>query len=577
MKGFADHRTLQLRFLLAGFLVFLAYLVLPENLDPSRPASFSESAYLPFSVNHFTIGIRPEDFQFWFSDKPHSLYTFADAEFTINRLPTKHKASLRIRGTHAWNWDFRKPSLRLRLPDNLKISNNRIVDFINPDDASMLANLIADNIAATIGLPSPRTCICTITLNGDYKGLYHQAEPINLATINNQGFKNHSIIEGNVRNLRMWHQHDLWEIESTNPEKSGEAQKALQAILESVSTPVELARIENLKELVDFDLFARWSALMTAIASIHSNDFLGNLLIFNHDSGKVFPAIADSTGFGVITAMAGQHEKIDVEVPINEFLTPLQNALFRIPQFQHKRNLELYRLLQNELSPAKLAELSQKYLQVLKPLYFGEPYASALINVPLVLFSRKIPVSPQTQLADGQRLLRFMEERREFLLKELAQNELKIIVTETCKNSFDRKFRLVLIRVGGNCAISCDLGKCYAAILPDLDFDGEPDKIEKEFLSPLILYPGLKETTPKVPHWLLLERRHCNFILTPDFQTYAIGIEEASLNETLQILNENFKNAVTGEMVKAKIENFVDEQAKLPCTKTIHPWQDLKK
>jgi hypothetical protein len=577
MKGFADHRSLQFRLLLAGFLVVLLYFLLPEKLDPSRPEKISEGHYQPFACDHFTIGITPEDFSFWFSDRPHSLYTFVDAEFTINRLPVKKRASLRIRGTHAWNWDFRKPSMRLRLPENLKITNNRIVDFINPDDASMLANLLADNIANDKGLPSPRTRICTITLNGDYKGLYHQAEPINLATLNNQGFKNHSIIEGNLRNLRMWHQHDLWEIESADPQKQKEAQKALQTILESVSTPVELTRVRDLEQVVDYVFFARWSALMTAIASIHTNDFLGNLLIFDHDSGKAFPAIADSTGFGVITAMAGQHEKIDVEVPVNEFLTPLQNALFRIPQFQHKRNLELYKLLQNELAPEKLASLVEDYLKILKPLYFKEPYASALINIPLVLFSRKIPVSPQTQITDGKRLLSFMNERREFLLAELDRNETHIMVTNSFSNIENRKFRHVLIRTAGHCATLCELGNYSSDILPDLDFDGELDKVEKTFFSSLILHPGLKESVHQVPHWLLLERRYCNFILEPDYQTYVIGVEESRLEDFLQSFTRSCRNAVTGSAIEVKVDNPTDEYSALPCAKVIHPWQDLKK
>ena len=103
-------------------------------------------------------------------------------------------------------------------------------------------------------------------------------------------------------------------------------------------------------EVIDPAGFAGWSALMTAIGSIHTNDYFGHLLVFDHKSSRLFPVIADPSGFGVITSVGGMHTDIDIRVPLYEFLTPFLNAFSRVPEFQFQRNLQLYKILQTQLA-----------------------------------------------------------------------------------------------------------------------------------------------------------------------------------------------------------------------------------
>lgn len=575
MKSFATIRLKPLKFLLAGLLLFFLYPLLPERNTPLRQQIFTTADYSPFVLNHFTIGMNPADFTFWFSDRPHSFFVFQPAELTINRLPAKYRADIRIKGTHAWNWDFRKPSFRIRIKGQKFRRNDERVDLINPDDASMLANLVADNIAVALGLPCPRTRLCTLTLNHDYKGLYHLAEPMNVVTLGNQGFINHSLLEGNIRNSKMWLHPELWTCESTNNKNTQRAQKTLEMLLNKALTPVQLDKIVDLSEIVDFSKTANWSALMSAIASIHTNDFLGNLLVFDETSGRIFPAIADSTGFGVITAMAGKHGKIDIEVPPYEFLTPLFNALFRIPEFQFQRNQALYKLLQHELQPQNFKKLVDSFLIILRPLFGREPYASALINVPLVLFSRKIPVSAQTQLEDAERLLEFMKARRQFLLDQLEETSVKLFELQSQSSSNAEKIRFFALQIKGHCPIRLDLGDFRRQLLPDADFDGKLDQVGKDWHDHLILYPALKEVKREMPHWLLLDRRFAGFLLEPDYQTYIFGVAEESFSNCIEKIRNHSINAVTGTKVSvAQIESGLRENF-APAPQVLHSWRTL--
>lgn len=560
-----------------GLAMLGAAFLFPADIKPAAVKPDTRSSYLPYKVNHFTIGLLPENYDFFFSDKPESLFDYQNAELVVNRTAQLFKAEMRIRGTHAWNWDHRKPSFRLRLRGTKRIMNRQIFDFITPDDASMLANLISDHIAVELGMPSPRTTIATVMLNNDYKGLYHLAEPINVATLAGQGFTDCSVIEGNLRNSKIWAHPEVWEIEPAAGRDPEITRKALAGLLEAVKTPVDLQRVEKLVEVIDPKGFADWSALMTAIGSIHTNDYFGHLLVFDHKSSRLFPVIADPSGFGVITSIGGMHADIDIRVPLYEFLTPLLNAFFRVPEFQFQRNLQLYRILKTQLADDNLQKLVDSYLDQLRPLYYKEIYASALINIPLVLFSRKIPVSPQFQEKDAARLVSFMKARRAFLLGELANIETELVRLQRQTSVDGKPFEHLLIRVKGHCPVAVDFAGLPGKVLADTDFDGVLDDSTIATGGKILFYPGLTETGFTEPHWLMPGRRYADFLLTPDFQSYIIGIQSEHFDEVLARIMKSAENAVTGEKVAVKSTGLQEPEADKPCSKSLHAWRNLKK
>ncbi len=565
-----------LPWLAIGLAMLGSAFLFPADLQPVA-APDTRSSYLPYKVNHFTIGLLPENYAFFFSDKPESLFDYQNAELVVNRTAQLFKAEMRIRGTHAWNWDHRKPSFRLRLRGTKRIMGRQILDFITPDDASMLANLVSDHIAVELGMPSPRTTIATVMLNNDYKGLYHLAEPINVATLVGQGFNDCSVVEGNIRNSKLWAHPEVWEIEPAAGRDPEIARKALARLLDAVKTPVDLRRVEKLTEVIDPAGFAGWSALMTAIGSIHTNDYFGHLLVFDHKSSRLFPVIADPSGFGVITSIGGMHAEIDIRVPLYEFLTPLLNAFFRVPEFQFQRNLQLYKILQTQLADDNLQKLADSYLEQLRPLYYRETYASALINIPLVLFSRKIPVSPQFQEKDAARLVSFMKARRAFLLGELANIEAELVRLQRQTSVDGKLFEHLLIRVKGHCPLAVDVSGLPGRLISDVDFDGVLDDSVIVGGAKVLFYPGLAETAFSEPHWLMPGRRRADFLLTPDFQSYIIGVQSEHLDETMARITQAAENAVTGEKVTVKNVDKQKYKTFQPCGKSLHAWRKLKK
>ncbi len=576
MKYLSGRHGFYLPWLAMGLAMLGAAFLFPADFQSTAVKTDTRSGYFPYKVNHFTIGLLPQNYDFFFSDKPESLFDYQNAELVVNRTAQLFKAEMRIRGTHAWNWDHRKPSFRLRLRGKKRIMGRQILDFITPDDASMLANLVSDHIAVELGMPSPRTTIATVMLNNDYKGLYHLAEPINVETLAEQGFSDCSVVEGNIRNSKLWTHPEAWEIEPAAGKDPEIARKALAELLEAVKTPVELSRLEKLAAVIDPAGFAGWSALMTAIGSIHTNDYFGHLLVFDHKSSRLFPIIADPSGFGVITSIGGMHADIDIRVPLYEFLTPLLNAFFRVPEFQFQRNLQLYKILQKQFADENLQKLVDSYLEQLRPLYYKEIYASALINIPLVLFSRKIPVSPQFQEKDAARLVSFMKARRAFILGELSNIDAELIRLQRQSSVDGRPFEHLLIRVKGHCPLAVDFTGLSGKVLADTDFDGVLDDPIIASAGKVLFYPGLAEQSFSEPHWLMPGRRRADFLLTPDFQSYVVGVQPEHLDETIARIMKSAANAVTGEKVVVKSTSMQEPEA-APCNKSLHAWRNLKK
>ncbi|GAB4279226.1 MAG: hypothetical protein Kow0029_23040 [Candidatus Rifleibacteriota bacterium] len=580
MKLLSKKNLFWARWLIIACLLFcLAILSQVDSLKVAadKKQLYDTYVYRPFEVNHFTVGISPDDFEFFFSDPPRSFFSYQKAELVINRIPVVFRARMRIKGTHAWNWDRPKPSFRLRLKGQRTFYGKTTLDFLNPDDASMLANLIADNIACRLGLPSPRTTIATVNLNGDYKGAYHLAEPITPELLSRQGINGAVVVEGNLRNSKMWHHPELWEIQAPDEHSERKAKRALSELLALINTPVDLSKLDRLEDFIDFDGLASWSALMSAIGSVHTNDFLGNLLVYDGCKRKLFPVLSDSAGFGVITAIGGRHNDIDVRVPIYEFLTPLLNAAFRIPEFHFKRNRLMYKILQNELKDEHLKNLVNRYLEILRPLYFREKYATALINIPIVLFSRKIPVSPQSMLEDAERLLDFMSSRRKFIL-DLFDNLLVTITDIGHTEKIDGKtYSHILVQVMGHAPVKWDFSAMKGKIIADVDCDQKLDSVEPEFYKPQLFHAGLTETREYLDQvWLMVDRRWANFVLEPATQTYLLGISKDDYDECVRFLENAGRNAITDSPVILKLHHgMIDTTLLKPNSSVLHPWRKL--
>lgn len=564
----------RIKWLLLAIVVFSLFLILNQ-----RDQHFSQQwarpdipEYRPFEVPHFSIAVKPEDYQFLFSDKPESLFNFQNAEVSVNRQPVRVKARLRIRGTHAWNWDPAKPSFRLRQSGQRRILGHSNLNIILPDDPSMLANMVADHIAEKSGIPSPRTTACTVNLNGSYKGLYHLAEPINPESLAWQGYKNIILLEGNSRDSRMWQNRKFWEIQAGPGQKSEYAGSRLSELLSLVKTPVDLTQIDRLAPIIHFDRMASWSALLTAIASIHTNDYFGNFLAFDQTRNKIFPVIADSIGFGVLTSLAGESSEQEIRMPPYEMLTPLLNALFRIPEFQFARNRALFELLQTHLHPENLKKLTDSFMSALRTFFKNDPMPSALVNAPGLHFPVKIPVSLTARIKDQTRLLQFMSERRDYLFSLISSSTATVqkINGPFAVEKID--YQLISLTVNGHSPLKYDFSKVKEKLVPDINHDGIPDSPSDNFFQIQFFYPALSESHEKQASWLQIEQRAANFTLVPASQTYLMAIRQDFYEEALNFLLETAENAITGEKIAVR-QIAPAERIPPRCVSSLHSWR----
>ena len=518
-------------------------------------------------IHHIDLRIASTAWKATFSNKPISQKIYRPTQFIFDSYPEKLRGEYRIRGSHGWHWDKRKPSIRVRLKGKKQIFGRQTLDFVNPEDSSMLANVIGDYLANKIALPSTKTLFATISINKNFKGLYHFSEQVDPYMLKRFGLGPFPIVHGNARKASMWKESKLWECFSKNKKDEEIICSELNNLLEIIQPPLSMNKLNQFEKMVDLTMLAKWSAFMTLIGSLHTDDFHNHLYAFDLKRHKFIPIANDTIGFGVLTSIANKNTQADIELPIYEFLTPVLNAAFKIPKFHFMRNNELIKLINGPCRYEFVEQTVQKIISKISPIWLKESFCGALTNIPELGFPIRLPVNHSQQFKDAERFLNYYKKRIQFI--EANLNECKVQIESisapvSLEGNTYFPFKL-LIKGHSSAFIKVSDDK---KLLLDNNFNNsfeiaEKTKAEKVFFHP-VLQKGSYNKTP----WLLINKRVFKFILEPGTQSYLIAIKATSQPEAREWLQNNLKNAITNRPTKI-IENEL-----IPSIDTeFHPWR----
>ena len=526
-------------------------------------------------ISSIAINIPQKDYDFLFSDIPTSLRTYQKGKAIADNIPEEYNISLRIRGNHAWHWNKEKPSFRLRIRGEKQLYKTKELDFINPEDPSGFSNFLANIMASKIGLAHFKMAFSQVTINNEYRGIYQIVDPIvshNLITEDNiKG----TIINGNSWDRQIWKNPNLWEIEDDATEDiKQKIQNCLNNLILNFNPPINPKLAKNLNLYVDMQKFAKWSAFMTAIGSLHTDDFHNNFYAYDTKSNRLLPVVADPAGFGSLTSVANENSKSGIEIPLYEFLTPLQDLAFRDPEFLYLRNKYLYEYIENLISPTYLETISNKWKKTIEPFYYLESNtAGAVITVPKMFFSIRLPVSANFRIKDITRINDYYRSRCDYIKKELNDCELEIYTYNNDYNSINNNIQPYIIRIKGNSPFYIcfeENEKCF------IDTNLNKYLELNEATSTLLLYPAIKRTNyiseDKI-NWLMLGNRFANYILAPDWQTYLVGFKkDLSINHVLEKLSKG-KNLITGNNATINImEQTLNSDNLYVSSESLHIW-----
>ena len=261
--------------------------------------TFSEEE-APTKISSIKITLPERDFDFLFSDMPLTNRIFQKGRALADEQPEFYDVAIRLRGDHGWHWYKEKPSFRLKLTGAQTLYSRREIDYINPEDPSGFSNVMSSIMAAKAEIPHFLMTFGRVWINADYKGLYLISDTKNSYNLKNYDGVSGPVVTGNAWDCSIWKNEKTWEYELVeNGTPQTELEEKMKGLLTITQNPLKDTALD-IQKYLDFNKTAKWSAFMTLIGSVHSDDYHNNYFVYDSNKKIYFPMITDPTGFGTL-------------------------------------------------------------------------------------------------------------------------------------------------------------------------------------------------------------------------------------------------------------------------------------
>jgi len=481
------------------------------------------------------------------------------------------KISFRFRGRNIWHWDPNKPSLRVKLSKDNPINLQEHINFVNPEDRTMIANYYSELLAEKIGVLAHKTELVRLFINNAYYGVYQMTtrEDENMLRLN--GRVPGPIYVGD-------HLEEIWQAEQFELNGDLDSLKYVNPMAEAVDAMYAPRTIESYEKLwrnLDKEKTARWVALLNISGGIHTNFRHNHAYYFDPSAGKLEPLTSDILGLGAMLYPRGTDRIFEknlpvVEVPINEKMNPLINVVLRDPYFYDLRNRVLYEALTGYASTESQSDLLKDIYALIDP----EVKADRKKSYISALFSgwNRVPYSNWQYDNAKEEVFNWVRDRNDYLLSELDKSNVNIHTHKLENNKV-----VALISVAGHSAADFNLSTLPdGTVSADKTLNGLFSEVSQKRLR---LYPGLKEDKDFYYKLTTSRNRIPDFSLTPSQQSYLFEFSGMKENEISLFLNESFINSVTGSKILPninKVDKIIPEEINYSSA-SIHPWSFKEK
>lgn len=455
----------------------------------------------------------------------------------------------RFRGRNIWHWHPSKPSLRVRLSRKNPLNLQRHINFINPEDRTMIGEIGSEELARELGVLTPITRMVRLFINNEYRGVYQQTtrEDENMLYLN-QRIPGPLFIGHELGNPWLAKQFEV----------AGET-KILQRIspidmmIEAIYAPHGPMKYKKLWNIVDLDKLARWQAAMNLVGGIHTDVSHNHLYYFDPTVGLLEPVTSDINGYATLLYPRArdrltQPYEPEFRVPLNERLQPLLDVALRYPIFHHYRNRILYDALHGAGSVEEQHSRLDKHFTAIAPDAYADHRKSAIMATFVGMF--RVPYSNLQYQKAKQQVIDWIEKRNGFLIGELDKVQVRVHISQP---NLVRQ-ALILVEVEGNAAVRFDPSILGGSIHADTNFDGS---FAHTFNNEILLYPGLKEDHEFYFHHTRLNRSG-DYYLLPDIQRYLFTVEGEELADLGSNLSKMFRHSLTGKLIIPEIESHAD-------------------
>lgn len=351
----------------------------------------------------------------------------------LNRNGQAMEVKICLRGTMHWHHRPGKPSFRIKLRKQDTAQEDRFIELTTPEDPLALNNLLPMQLASDLDLMTDGSKHVRVFINGKYFGVYvetrRQGEPFALANNRMPGtFFKAEFSE------QMWNEATAWKIDG---EAAPEDVAAFQSWLELLKSEPNWENIQAFKRVFDCEKFARWSALMCVVGSIHTDDRHNHSYFFCANQGKIEPLVWDCNAYGL---------HLSPNAPINVLVQPVARFLSHDPSWISERNSWIYRLINGYASTDIQQKRIAKLVSHMRKDLAADRHLGSLKKFTGIGW-KWINTSVADISAERSNLIDWIDARCKYLRAQLETAELK---------SVHRTADSFTIALGGNVAVEAE-------------------------------------------------------------------------------------------------------------------------
>ncbi len=470
----------------------------------------------------------------------------------------------RMRGRSIWHWMPEKPSLRIKLRKANPIDLQRHINLVNPEDRTMVANLLGEEIARNMGVLTHRSQFVRLFINNKYFGVYHRTtrEDEEMLRLNRR--VPGPLLIGEFLRIP-------WKKEQFDVAGRSDILKKVDPVgqmVDAINSAIGPDRYRALWKSMSFDKLARWDAAMKIAGGSHTNSSHNHLYYFDPRLGRLEPVITDINGHGMLLypRWLDRHFKPyvpDYKLPLNELLQPLMNAALRDPRFLHRRNELLYEALKGAGSAAAQGAILDDYYDRIDPDVRADRHKGSI--EPLAVGFFRQPFS-NTQYDKAKSNLRtWIPRRNNFLTEQLDKVDVNVSIAPNKQGSGS----LVLVAVGGNAAARLDPAVFNGALLADKKLSGEFSAAED---ADLLLHPGLVEDREFI--YPVFGKEDNRYYLRPGVQRYLFAAPDDGVGDLAERFRDGFTHSLNGKSIQVEVTvvDGIDPKTVAYNGTSVHPW-----
>ena len=501
-------------------------IVAVENLFASKPA-LKESALPTYrlAIQKNTLEKMQEDILYGDpalghepgGDKPY----YKALLLQENGVPKNTKIC--IRGTSQWHHWPEKPSLRIKIR-KAEIENGwRYLEVQRPEDALALKNWLPQRIAGELGLITERPEQVRLFINNKYFGVYLQTSRAGETLALSHNRMPGTFFKGEwVGDL--WSSTEGWRLHGESDPKDVEL---FAAFLQLLREPPAASNLEDMRTLLNTDIYAKWAALMIVTGGAHTDLYHNHMYFLNANQGLIEAVPWDVNGYGFHAHW---------NTPVDIILHPVMETMTCDPQWLHARNLYIHQLLNTVASPEQLHSIIDTAFNKMRPDLQADIHLASLKNSRIRWHF--VPCSVLDITEERDLLKQWVSLRTDYVNAYLNNAQVYAAPNLTRPDWTD-------VKVFGSATIRVESS------------DGTPIDSNSYAGTPDILYPGLTQELdvhPSLSYELYVQHPYAK----PASVSYVVKTRADNLN---------YFNAITGAAVQPKQSPDVEQE----ITRTIHP------